>query len=239
MNIKNCILLLALLGWGLSLSAQRDDIVLTKEKKEFAFNSIKELKDGALIVRLKTNQRKIEILERTLRDPKLTKHQRKRHENILKGTIRARDEFNDAIASMFLDSFSFCPIYLMYDTCSIALKKGQRSGLFLNTNKELEPSIMLEEPNVFIVNYKKRSGEFPFDILRVRKLEEKLNEPFPYYVALRESWVNQINTPRASRAVVQLNRKLYNFYYRALDYDKKMQERAARNAANKTVNREG
>ncbi|BDS14786.1 hypothetical protein [Aureispira anguillae] len=236
MIIRTCILLLALLAWEINLFAQRDDIVLTKEKKEFAFNSIKELKNGVLVVRLKTNQRKIEILERTLRDPNLTKQQRKRHQNILEGTIRSRDEFNQAIGKMFEEAFSFCPVYLMYDTNSTALTNGETKGLFLNKKGELDETIELESTNVFIVNYKKRSAEFPFDILRVRKLKEKLEDPFPYYVAIRESWINQVNTPRAAAAVTQLDKKMASFYQRALDYDKKLAERAARNAANKAAN---
>ncbi len=220
---------------GSSVNAQRDDIVLTKEKKEFAFKSIQDLKEGALVVRLKTNQRKIEILERNLRNPNLTKAQRRRQEAILEGTLKVRDDFNKAIGNMFRDSFSFCPVYLMYDTCSKALNQGVREGLFLGEDGKIDPSIKIQAPHVFIVNYKKSGADFPFDVLRVRRLEEKLEEPFPYYVALRESWINQVNSPRAARAVEQLNRKFYSFYSRALEYEKKMAERAARNAANKAA----
>lgn len=230
--MRNGILLFILLMLGSNVFAQRDDIVLTKEKKEYAFNSIKELKEGAMVVRLKTNHRKIAIIERNLRSPKLTKAQRKRQEAILAGTLKARDEFNEAIRTMFVDSFTFCPVYVMYDTCSSALTKGAREGLFLGKDNQLNPSIKIKEANIFIVNYKKSGAEFPFDVLRVRKLKEKLEDPFPYYVALRASWVNQVNSPRASRAVRQLDRKFYNFYKRSLEYDKKMEERAARNAAN-------
>lgn len=233
--MRNSILLFIICMLGSSLFAQRDDIVLTKEKKEFAFQSIKELKEGAMVVRLKTNHRKLEIIERNLRNPNLTKAQRKRQEAILEGTLKVRDEFNETIARIFLDSFTFCPVYLMYDTCSNALNSGVREGLFLGENKQIDPAIKINEAHVFIVNYKERGAEFPFDILRVRKLEEKLEDPFPYYVALRASWVNQINTPRASRSVEQLNRKFYSFYRRALEYDQKMEERAARNAANEVA----
>jgi len=230
--MKNGILLFIVLMLGSNVFAQRDDIVLTKEKKEFAFNSIKELKDGALVVRLKTNHRKIEIIERNLNNPNLTKAQRKRQEAILEGTLKTRDEFNEAITNMFLDSFTFCPIYVMYDTCSTALNSGVREGLFLGKDNKVDPTIKINETDIFIVNYKKSGAEFPFDVLRVRKLKEKLEDPFPYYVALRASWINQVNTPRASRAVEQLNRKFYSFYKRSLEYDKKLEERAARNAAN-------
>lgn len=233
MVVRICMVLLVLVSLGGSLFAQRDDIVLTKEKKEFAFNSIKELKQGALVVRLKTNHRKIAILERTLKDPNLSSRQRDRHEGILKGTIRVRDEFNNALVAMFNKSFNFCPVYFMYDTSSTTLKNGAKTGIFLNAEKELDANIELKEDHVFLVNYKKKSAEFPFDVLRVQKLKERLEEPFPYYVSIRESWINQINSPRAAAAVGQLDQKLEAFYQRALEYDKKMAERAARNAANK------
>jgi len=226
-----CVLLLPLLLVVSTTIAQRDDIVLTKEKKEFAFSSIKELKEGALVVRLATNHRKIALLEQTLRSPKLKEKQRKRHQAILDGTIKRRDDLNNAIMKQFQDEFNFCPVYVIYDTCSKALANGVTSGIFLNKDKEVDPDIILNEKNIFLVNYKKSSGEFPFDILRVRKLKEKLDEPFPYYVAIRESLINNLNTPRAERAVAQLDRRFHTFYDRAIVYYEKMAEREARKSS--------
>lgn len=210
---------------------QRDDIELEKEKKEFAFNSIKELKNGALVVRLQTNHRKIAILEATLRDPKLKPAQYKRHKAILDGTVKRRNEFNETIAKMFADSFRFCPVYLMYDTCSDALAKGVRKGLFLNKQLQPDTSIELPEPNVFLVNYVKSNSDFPFDVLRVRKLHEKLDDPFPYFASVRESWINAVNTPRAASAVAELDRRFRRFHARALEYDEKQAEKAAKKKA--------
>ena len=225
MILKYAIIVFLFFYVEISVFAQRNDIILTKEKKEYAFSSIKELHKGAIIVRLKTNQRKIQLLEKTLASAGLKKNQRKRHQAILEGTIKVRDAFNHAIANMFMDSFSFCPVYLMYDTSSSSLKKGLRKGIFLNQDKKIDASIQLNESFVFLVNYKKSSGEFPFDILRVQKLNERLEEPFPYFIQLRESWINQINCPRAAQAVVQLDRKLNNFYKKALVYDMKTAEK--------------
>ncbi|MCH2021616.1 MAG: hypothetical protein MK207_03975 [Saprospiraceae bacterium] len=222
MTLKYFFITFLLFYSGIVVFGQRDDIVVPKEKKAYAYSSIKELKEGAIVVRLKTNHRKIQLLEKTLKSNGLNKNQRKRHQAILDGTIAVRDAFNNAIADMFLDSFSFCPVYLMYDTCSNALKSGQKEGIFLNKDKTADSSIELNEPHVFLVNYKKSSGEFPFDVLRMQKLNDRLEDPFPYFIQLRESWINQINTPRAARAVVQLDRKLKNFYNRALAYDIKV-----------------
>ncbi len=219
-------LLIALISLNF-LWAQREDIVLQKERKEFAYQSIKELKEGALVVRLKTNHRKIQLLENTLKSSSLKKNQRKRHQAMLDGTIKTRDDFNKAIADIFMDSFSFCSVYLMHDTSTNSLKKGIKSGIFLDSNQVVDPSIKLIESTIFIINYKKKSSEFPFDVLRMQKLKERLDDPFPYYMQLRESWLNQINSPRAAQAVVQLDRKLSGFYSRALFYDQKKAEKAA------------
>ena len=146
---------------------------------------------------------------------------------MLDGTIKTRDDFNKAIADIFMDSFSFCSVYLMHDTSTNSLKKGIKSGIFLDSNQVVDPSIKLIESTIFIINYKKKSSEFPFDVLRMQKLKERLDDPFPYYMQLRESWLNQINSPRAAQAVVQLDRKLSGFYSRALFYDQKKAEKAA------------
>lgn len=223
--LRTKLLFVALLTWATITTAQRDDIVLSKEKKEFAFNSIKELKDGAIVVRLHTSYRKIKQLELVLESPKSTKQQLKRHQAILDGTIKRRDELNKAIASMFSDSFKFCPVYLMYDTNTNALKNDVRTGIFLDSNYVLDSSITLTEAHVFIVNYLKSGSDFPFDVLRVQKLEEKLEDPFPYYAALRESWINAINTPRAKAAVIELDRRFRRFYEQALAYDIRQEEK--------------
>jgi len=233
MTFKSWFLLLGLLCWAIMATAQRDDIVVVKEKKEFAFSSIKELKDGAIVVRLKTNHRKIKILENTLKSPKLTEQQRKRHQRILNNTVNTRDQLNQAIGDMFLDSFAFCPIYLMYDTSSLDLTKGVRKGIFLNEKKQLDTSITLNENHVFLVNYKRSGSDFPFDVLRLRKLKEKLEDPFPYFVSLRESWIDAVNTPRAEKSVEILDKRLHKFYGQALDYYARQKEKEEKRAARK------
>lgn len=207
-----------------ALNAQRDDILLQKEKRDFAFSSILAMKEGVLVVRLHTNSKKIELLKRTANDPSLRENQRKRHQRLLDATIKVRDEFNTAISNTFLDSFKFCEVVLMYDTSFQQLKKGKRAGIFLDRLLQMDSSIQVdEEKAVFIVNYKAKSGEFPYDILRIQRLEEKLDEPFPYYMPIRASWLNNINTPRAENVIRLMNYRLQKFYLRALEWQLKKQ----------------
>jgi hypothetical protein len=212
--MKNVVIVLVgILCWNTTSWAQREDILLPQERKAYAEKSIVELKNGVLVVRLKTNHRKITTLQETANNSKLKPKQRARHQRLLEGTIATRDKMNQSIINMFLDSFHFCPIYVMYDTSSKTLMGGTRSGIFLNKNLELDPSITLPTgKSVFMVNYMKKSANFPFDVLIMRRLKKRLEEPFPYFIPLRASWVNELNTPGAAKAVVKLDRKLHRYY---------------------------
>lgn len=202
------VLLLPVLVWG-----QRDDLHTQKEKKAYAQASIMDLKErGALVLRLRTDHRKIKLLERTLASESLSEHQRSRHQRMLENTIKRRDLFNDALRHAFVETFNFCPIYVMYDTSSRPLKAGVRSGIFLNDQREIDPTIRLEEEAIFVVNFKDKSGEFPYDVLRMQRLEDKLDHPFPYVVPIRASWLSEINAPRAAGAVNALQKKLKRYY---------------------------
>jgi hypothetical protein len=224
------LLFLLLLGsLQTNLWAQRDDIPLLKERQDFASQSIQELKEsGAIVLRLKTYHRKLSILEKTLSNSQLKTAQRRRYQKIYDGVVGRRDAFNESLKHSFTKNFTFCPVYVMYDTCSKELKNGVRTGIFLNEKGELDSSIQLDEKHVFVAHFKERGADFPFDVLRVQRLEEKLDEPFPYYVAIRESWVNDINSPRAAKAVVQLDKKFSTFLERAQAYEAKKGEKAAK-----------
>lgn len=214
--------LLLLSCWQTILWAQRDDIPLLRDRQDFAVRSIQELKkNGAIVLRLKTNYRKLSIMEKTLGSSKLTTAQRKRHQAIFDATIARRDAFNESLVTGFTKNFGFCPVYIMYDTSSRDLLSGVRTGIFLNAQGAIDPSIKLEQQHIFIASFKERSADFPFAVLYLQRLEENLEEPFPYYVPIRESWVNEINAPRAVKAVAQLDKKLIVFLQRAIEYQAK------------------
>lgn len=214
--MKTTIALLALLLPAL-LWAQRDDLPTPKEKKSYAQASIIDLKErGAMVLRLRTDHRKIALLNQTLASDQLTPQQRKHHENLLEGTLRRRDGFNQALYSAFTRTFDFCPVYVIYDTSTTHLKAGKRAGFFLNEKQAVDPSIELKESAIFLVNFKDKSAEFPYDVLRVRRLEEKLEEPFPYVVPIRASWLRKMNSPRAAKSVELLQNKLVRYHQRVL-----------------------
>ena len=196
-------------------SSQRDDIVLQKEKKSNSQKAVVDLKNGVLVLRLKTNHRKIAILEQNAKSTRLSQKQRDRYKRILDGTIQRRDQFNSALISALMDSFSFCPVQVIFDTSTTSLRKGLRKGIFLSKDMKIDPMQSIDpQTPVFLLNFQENNSRFPFDILVIQRLSEKLTEPFPYFVEVRESWINDVNTPGAIRAAARLDRKLWKYYER-------------------------
>ena len=105
----------------------------------------------------------------------------------------------------------------MYDTSTTSLRKGLRHSVFLDSTMKSDTSLMIDkEKPIFLLNFQDKNSRFPFDVLLVQRLSEKLTEPFPYFVEVRESWINDINTPGAVRAVSRLDRKLWKYHERVM-----------------------
>lgn len=201
---------LVTVGWS-----QRDDIVLQKEKKAHSQQAIIDMKNGVLVLRLRTNHRKIALLEQNARSQQLKPKQRERYQRILEGTIQRRDQFNKALLNIVMDSFTFCPVAIVYDTSSASIRQGVRKGIFYDRELNLNDQFSIEKDvPLFFMNFQDKNSRFPFDVLLIQRSTEKLTEPFPYFVEVRESWINDVNTPGAVRAVARLDRKLWRYYDR-------------------------
>ncbi len=183
-----------------------------------AFAAVKEMKEnGVLLVRLDSKDTKIKVYERALADSKLNDKKRRRLQGELDATIKRRDIINTAIAQSFSDSFDFCPVFICFDTSSNTLKAGLKKGIFFNRDISPAPDISIpDSAAIFVVYFHEKSGQYPTDGLILRRLRGILEEPFPKYTAIRESFINDINSPRISRAAAGMNRRLHRLYERAL-----------------------
>jgi hypothetical protein len=189
----------------------------SKDNRLESFEAVKEMKyNGVLIVRLKTNYVKISALEKELSNTAIKPARKKRIQGILAETIKRRDALNETMATAFLDSFSFCPIYLSYDTSANSLKNGIRKGIFLNDSLQIDPEISIPDTaKVFVAYYHDKSGNYPSDGLMIRKLLSELAEPFPHYTAVKESFLNDVNTPKLRKVILFLDNRLRSLLARA------------------------
>jgi len=182
----------------------------SKDNRLESFEAVKEMKyGGVLVVRLKTNYVKIRALEKELTNPNISASKKKRLQTILVETISRRDALNETMAKTFLDSFSFCPVYLSYDSSANSLKNGLRKGIFLNSSLQIDADISIPDTaKIFIAYYHEKSGNYPSDGLMLRRLGSELADPFPHYTAVKESFLNEQNTPRLRKVILMLDKRL-------------------------------
>lgn len=186
-------------------------------QKEKARQAVLDMRDsGLLIVRLKTEHRAIQVLEAVVARKDLRPKQLARHQAILDGRKRHRDEINQAFFDCFADSFNFCPVYFVYDTAARRLSQGDTAGiLWVWSGGSLQP---LQEPlkadrkNWFTVYYREASGDYPYDALAMARVTETLYPPFPDDAPVRSSFVNETKRPQMIRAARSLESRLFKFY---------------------------
>jgi hypothetical protein len=150
---------------------------------------INQLKEGALVVKLKTNINQINAF---------SKHGEP--DKAIEKTVETYI-INKNIMMAYIDNFKFCKIYFIYSNSNDSLLKGLRSGFFLDTNLKVDPTIVMNEKFYLIAekdfNYnssigfvKEDSARFvsekgnpsggEFDIVVKNKYGHQLKRPFPY-----------------------------------------------------------
>lgn len=174
-----------------------------KRRKIISAWQIKQLKTGALVVRLKTNKKTIDAL---IKQGNFKVAQQKQMEQyaINKNTMAA-----------FIDNFKFCKVYFINSNSSDSLLKGIKSNIFLDSNLTINPSIemneqyylLAERDNVYnssigfvkedsagIVN---EAGGMGYEAAFVvkNKYGHQLKRPFPFYVDYTTKYYNVESSP--------------------------------------------
>lgn len=156
---------------------------------------INELKNGALMVRLSSNRKTIEILRKNKQEDLATQKEQETFA-INKGIVRAFSKY-----------YNFSKVYFFYSHSSDTLLKGAREGIFLDTNLSIDPNIKFTEKFYLIAEkdyaYSSAIGFVPEDsakhtfetgtaakemgVVTKNKYGHQLKEPFPYAVVAKGS----------------------------------------------------
>ncbi|HSI91228.1 MAG TPA: hypothetical protein VK927_08935 [Adhaeribacter sp.] len=185
--------------------------------KERAATQIKDLKDGVLLVRLRTSENAIQ---------KLTEAGNEK----MAATIRRQQETsNQRLMQAFRENYTFSPVYFFYSSASQEVKDGNPVGIFLNEDLQPDPAIILPDRNIFVAEitdleqYRPDpenpnasiNSEISFRALVVRDSAlHQLAKPFPYFIKATTT----IPPRRRSEAemVSLLNKKLEAFYKKSV-----------------------
>ena len=175
----------------ISSASIKAQVIKSKDNNLRAQQAIMDLKDGALVVRLKSKRNKIEKLQEAIASPNLPEKEKKRLQKDLDNTIQENEEYNSSIVSAFDQYFKFSPVYYIYDTSAVDLKAGKKSGYFLDTNLKKDPNITFTQDSFFIIY----NGELSATnnsgmeaLIIIDSQNQPLPSPFPYYIKTNNFW---------------------------------------------------
>lgn len=185
-----------------------------KWKVQYSENSILQLKDGALLVRLKTRAEAIKLYRESGQDYVADRMDQNQFEE------------NREIVKAFLNNFNFCKVYFFFKEDTEKLDSGETSGYFLDDRLKRDSSIVLSQDFYMIAEYGPVEAEsyvIPGDTSATAQYVNsaaierglvvkdanywQMAEPFPYYVrGTIEKYIG--------KQVSNLNAKLHNYYQR-------------------------
>lgn len=184
--------------------------------REKAFTQIALLKNGALIVRFRTQDRKIEAY-RNAGNIKLA--------NQLEKEL---SDFNKALAQAFKTYYQFSKVFFMYPADYSKFLEGDTVGYFYNYNLELDTTIAIDRlDDFFICEYGPVYAE---DIIDPNNARTKVVTSTPMLqdaLVIKDTDLNQLLSPfpnhvsirlkTIEKSVENLDRNLQKFFNRALE----------------------
>ncbi len=188
-------------------------------QKNTATEHIEQLKNGILLVRLRTQQSKVEALKEVQKAG-------------LAETIQKEQEAqNQRIIIAFDQFFNFCPVFFFYAKDSKLIGDRNFEGIIFNANKEVVAVSALENKLFYIADF--GNIEEPGVVTQLQGLSvrdssfQQLQSPFPYAVSIN-SFLAGENVEE--RTVQVFNSKLESYYISAR-YRKQKQELKRTNRA--------
>jgi hypothetical protein len=213
---------------GISQDTNKKKTNFRKQLQASAKEQIYQLKNGALLVRLKTRTNAIAAL-------------RKMGENAKADAVQQQQaSFNSDIIMAFRKNFNFCPVYFFYSDYSDTIKAKQFDKvIFLNDSLHPDPAVKFKEKSFLIadfgtveqdtaksysysslepdrdfsvkkVDHYNGGPSFSYDGLIIRSEQFiQLRHPFPYFVRTRDS---RPNKKKLNKTVKAMNKKLIAFY---------------------------
>lgn len=175
--------------------------------KEYAQYCIKNLKNGALVVRLNFKTKAINALTQA------------GNTNGANQIRYVQAEENTVIMWAFTKYLKFCPVYYISFDSTIALQQGKKSGVFLDENLKVDTALSLKADFFLFAEHGMLETNVPADktqpdqettqrglmedalVLRNKNLD-LLKDPFPYYVHWG-GWEGRVK---------KLEKKLQKFY---------------------------
>ena len=170
-----------------TLTGQENTSMTNEEKEKLAVMHINNLKEGALIVLLPTNNNKLAAIQKLLDGGELKDKTAERLEKEKAQTIQQNNNFNKRLILAFQKNYDFSEVRFITDTVAHQLTDGNIKSLFVDETLQVDPSITIDEGPVYFLRIgstqKDQSQNLEAMILTDKQLND-LRAPFPYYARL-------------------------------------------------------
>ena len=201
----------------IGLFAQDYDKAFETERAKAA---IQDLKNGALIIRLPSNHKKIAALQETAkRNPSNA-----RVKELIKITQQKTLKDAQLFAASLEKGYDFSNYYLMWDYSLDSLRNGIKSGYFLNNDLKRDETIKLKEDKFLTLRHGLSKNQSLESFLVTDQNLEDLEKPFPRYFRLNtfKYFFNSLFFAKTAKQqqmsilASEINERMTHFYARNL-----------------------
>lgn len=146
---------------------------------------IQNLRFGAMIVRLQNNQRKVDALKKA------------GQLELANEVIASTQFYNKLMMGVYAKELKFCKVYFIYAQLSDSLLNGARTGIFLDSTLNVNPSISMIE-NFYVIAEKDYVYSSSIGFVKedtARFIKETGNRTIDVAVVLKNKYGHQLKSP--------------------------------------------
>jgi hypothetical protein len=166
------------------------------QNRKIAAKEITSLKNGALLVRLKTGELQAAALERSGDQAKAAEYRKK------------QEAENKAIVLAFRSNFRFCPVYFFFSSSSTQIRNKDLKGCFLKPDLLPDSSLAPVLSGFLTAEFGKSDKQQIEGLILMDEQFVQLSAPFPFLVRKYE---NPIHGRSIDEMVIQLEKNLQDF----------------------------
>lgn len=188
--------------------------------------SIRELKDGVLVVRLRTQSNKIGRLREYIAKEPAGSPSASRLAAQLKETEEEVATENRLLAMAFREMYQFSEVLFVADTLAPRLKEQDPEGIFLDANLSPDPSLSVGQrpflvAGMGVASYSDAAAGNDESLVVYDRNFNRMEKPFPSYSSVTAisllfkritSSENEVEVFHFRKMVARLDRKLHQYY---------------------------
>ena len=181
-------LFVPILGFGQGYdSGGAYDTLSAEARIEITKQAIKDLKNGVLVVRLKTGNSQLKALERVANSPSVSEEEKEKFKIKIVSLKKEIQLENESLIQSMKENYFFSEVLYIADTTVYLLKENNQHGYFLNEKMEVDKSISLNDKSYLIAYYGATASSTKSGVEGIVVLGrdfKELADPFPHFTGI-------------------------------------------------------